>query len=117
MNYFESALAARDNIKILVGLQLLAENKILPAAIQSSINLKLITDGFIKRHGLKIGGDPAQPMVCFLRGVLEDKIGLDEKEAASFGAWLSSNFGKQGLFQFSQFAYFDEEKSFYKWNI
>ncbi|MFH0814621.1 MAG: hypothetical protein V1902_00800 [Candidatus Falkowbacteria bacterium] len=117
LNYFENALAARDNVKILVGLQLLAENKILPAAIHDSVNLKMITEGFIKRHGVKIGGEMAQPMVCFLRGVLEDRIGLDEKEAASFGAWLASNFGKQGLFQFSQLAYFDEEDGFYKWNI
>lgn len=117
LNYFENALAARDNIKILVGLQLLAENKILPAAIQDSVNFKMIADGFIKRRGLKISNDQTQLLICFLRGVLENRVGLDEKEAASFGAWLSSNFGKQGLFQFSQLAYFDEEEGFYKWNI
>jgi hypothetical protein len=94
LKYFDSAKANRDSVKLLVGLQLLVENKF------------LVTDAL----------EPKE-LIGSLRETLEAGAGLPQSEAASFGAWLASNFGKQGLFKYAQIAYFDEAAGIYKWNL
>jgi hypothetical protein len=94
LKYFDSAKANRDSVKLLVGLQLLVENKF------------LVTDAL----------EPKE-LIGSLRETLETGAGLSQSEAASFGAWLASNLGKQGLFKYAQMAYFDEAAGIYKWNL
>jgi hypothetical protein len=122
LNYFEDALAGGDKVKILVGLRLLVEAKKLPEAILSSSTLQMVADGYAKRNGIAVetprdGVLPARTLALFLRGVLEDRIGVAHGEAASFGAWSAGEFGAAGLLDYAQIAYFDEESGNYKWNL
>lgn len=119
---FYKAVQDGNSNKTIATLYLLSKNNQLLDFIKSDLKLKnFLSATWAKKYGQVIVDDfsnnPTKPkfLKMFLQYVLQERLGLNENDAARVGMHISNQFANQGKTEYNKLAYFDVAAKSFKW--